>query len=1124
MTALPSDHTLRRALATLLPDWAQPGLPQYVELMAASNFTFLQGASHAEELIQRALRLGYRGLAITDACSMAGVVRAHLALRDARDNGVPGARDFQLLIGSQFDVTPTPQEAADGWPPYRLVAIARHRKGYGELCHFITGLRCAEPGKGTAPLHTEGLTVEALNGCVLLFVPDRAPARAALMSRQAESDEDAPWRPLRAQLMALQRRFAGQLWLGVALHHDLDDAWWLQGMQQVAADTGVPPVAVGDVLMHVRSRKPLQDVLSAIRLGKPLAACGHALARHAERHLRSRLRLAERYPAALLEATVAVAQLCRFSLDELHYAYPEEVVPRGHTPASHLRHLTEEGLQRRYPRGVPPFVRERIEHELALIHEMDYEKYFLTVHDIVRFARERDILCQGRGSAANSAVCFALGITEINPQEATLLFERFISKERNEPPDIDVDFEHQRREEVIQYIYGKYGRERTALAATVISYRTRSALRDVGKALGFSLEECERAATHLQWWDRTEALAERLAAAGIDPRSPRVQQWLELTRTLIGFPRHLSQHTGGFVIAGGRLSHMVPIENASMPDRSVIQWDKDDLEALRLMKVDVLALGMLSALRGALDLIGQRRGQALQMQDIPREDDDTYDMVCRADTIGVFQIESRAQMSMLPRLQPRTFYDLVVEVALVRPGPIQGGMVHPYLQRREALRRDPNTPTPSPPRLDVALERTLGVPIFQEQVMQIAVLAAGFTPGKADQLRRAMASWRKKGEVDKFKAEILQGMRDRHYEQPFIDQICQQIEGFGSYGFPESHAASFAKLVYISAWIKCHEPAAFLAALLNAQPMGFYSPSQLVQDARRHGVTVLPVDVQFSDVAATLQETEASRAWAQRPLQARRHPQPYRFSPSDPARPATPQPAVRLGLAQVAGIGVPTLTRIVQARQSGGPFASVDELARRARLDQADLRALAAADALHSLAGHRRQQVWEAAARHRAPALLRDAPIEEAPLALDAPPEGEDILFDYAALGLTLRRHPLALLRERLSAMGFATAAQLQQRRHGEWTSTCGIVTVRQQPGTASGVVFVTLEDETGTVNVIVWPHLKEKQREELVHSRLMAVHGDWQRQGEVRHLVAHRLVNLTHLLGRLGTRSRDFH
>jgi len=484
MTALPSDHTLRRALATLLPDWAQPGLPQYVELMAASNFTFLQGASHAEELIQRALRLGYRGLAITDACSMAGVVRAHLALRDARDNGVPGARDFQLLIGSQFDVTPTPQEAADGWPPYRLVAIARHRKGYGELCHFITGLRCAEPGKGTAPLHTEGLTVEALNGCVLLFVPDRAPARAALMSRQAESDEDAPWRPLRAQLMALQRRFAGQLWLGVALHHDLDDAWWLQGMQQVAADTGVPPVAVGDVLMHVRSRKPLQDVLSAIRLGKPLAACGHALARHAERHLRSRLRLAERYPAALLEATVAVAQLCRFSLDELHYAYPEEVVPRGHTPASHLRHLTEEGLQRRYPRGVPPFVRERIEHELALIHEMDYEKYFLTVHDIVRFARERDILCQGRGSAANSAVCFALGITEINPQEATLLFERFISKERNEPPDIDVDFEHQRREEVIQYIYGKYGRERTALAATVISYRTRSALRDVGKALG----------------------------------------------------------------------------------------------------------------------------------------------------------------------------------------------------------------------------------------------------------------------------------------------------------------------------------------------------------------------------------------------------------------------------------------------------------------------------------------------------------------------------------------------------------------------------------------------------------------------------------------------------------------
>lgn len=1106
------------------PSRSNPQLPDYVELLATSNFTFLRGASHAEELIQRALKLGYKGLAIADHCSMAGVVRAHLALRDARDNGVPGADTFRLLIGSQFEVTPDPQEAAEGGPSYRLVALAQDRKGYGELCHFITAQRCAQPGKGVAPLHTNALTPEALSGCMLLYVPDRAQARALLMSRAAEDDPAAPWRPMRAQLSALRARFAGQLWIGVALHHDLDDDWWLQGLQQLATATGVPPVAVGDALMHVRSRKPLQDVLSAIRLGKPLPECGHALERHAERHLRSRFRLARRYPADLLATTLTVAEQCNFSLDELRYEYPEEVVPRGQTPKSHLRALTEAGLQWRYPEGTPPAIQARIDTELALIHEKEYEKYFLTVNDIVRFARSRRILCQGRGSAANSAVCYALGITEVNPKEATLLFERFISKERNEPPDIDVDFEHQRREEVIQYIYGKYGRERTALAATVISYRTRSALRDVGKALGFSLAECEQAATHLQWWDRTESLAERLAAAGIEPASRRVQQWLELTRTLIGFPRHLSQHTGGFVIAGGRLSHMVPIENASMPDRSVIQWDKDDLEALKLMKVDVLALGMLSAIRRALDLIGERRGHPVQMQDIPQEDDHTYDMISRADTVGVFQIESRAQMSMLPRLQPRTFYDLVVEVALVRPGPIQGGMVHPYLKRREDLRRDPDTPTPSPPRLDEALKRTLGVPIFQEQVMQIAVLAAGFTPGKADQLRRAMASWRKKGEVDKFKAEIVEGMRFRNYEPPFIEQICQQIEGFGSYGFPESHAASFAKLVYLSAWIKCHEPAAFLAALLNSQPMGFYSPSQLVQDARRHGVTVLPVDVQLSDVPATLHETDASRAGAHRPLLAHRHPAHHRFSPADPAHPATPQPAVRLGLAQVAGIGEPTLQRIVEARRQGGAFANVDELARRARLDQADLRALAAADALRSLAGHRRQQVWEAAARHRAPALLRDAPIHEAPLALDAPPEGEDILFDYAALGLTLRRHPLALLRPRLAQMGFVAADQLQARGDGDWVSTCGIVTVRQQPGTASGVVFVTLEDETGTVNVIVWPRLKEKQREELVHSRLMAVHGDWQRQGEVRHLVAHRLVNLSHLLGRLGTRSRDFH
>ncbi|WP_290871071.1 error-prone DNA polymerase [Aquabacterium sp.] len=1103
------------------------GLPDYAELHAASNFSFLQGASHAEELIQRALALGYRGLAITDDCTLAGVVRAHLALRDARESGLPGADTFQLLIGSQFLISPTQAEAQAGVPPAKLVALACHREGYASLCQFITALRRAEPGKGASPLHRHQLTSASLSGCVLIYLPDRAHARAALMRQKQEPGQNTPdtvWQPIHEQAAWLQGLFLGRLWLGVALHHHLDDAWWLHGLRGVGEANSLPLVASGDVLMHVRSRKPLQDVLTAVRLGQPVSECGLALERHAERHLRSRLRLSQRYPADLLAATLDVAARCHFSLDELRYEYPEEVVPRGSTPPLHLRHLTLAGLRVRYPQGAPWGVRKRIVHELRLIHEMAYEKYFLTVEDIVRFARSQGILCQGRGSAANSAVCYALGITEVNPQEATLLFERFISKERGEPPDIDVDFEHDRREEVIQYIYRKYGRDRTALTATVISYRTRSALRDVGKAMGFSLDETEQAARHLQWWDRSEHMAERLAEAGLDPSSRRVQIWLELTRVLIGFPRHLSQHTGGFVIAGGQLSRMVPIENASMPERSIIQWDKDDLEALGLMKVDVLALGMLSAIRRALHFVGQRRGQVFRMQDIPQEDADTYDMVCRADTIGVFQIESRAQMSMLPRLQPRTFYDLVVEVALVRPGPIQGGMVHPYLQRREALRADPNAPLPSPPRLGEALARTLGVPIFQEQVMQIAVLAAGFTPGQADQLRRAMASWRKKGEVDRFKARIVEGMRYRQYEDAFIEQICQQIEGFGSYGFPESHAASFAKLVYLSAWLKCHEPAAFLAALLNAQPLGFYSPSQLVQDARRHGVDVLPADVQHSAVDTHLVETEASAAWAQRPIQAATRPKDHRFSHATPPQPATPQPAVRLGLRLIAGLGHDALQRIVDARQQGGPFTNVDEFARRAGLSQAELRALASADTLESLAGHRRQQVWEAAALHKAPALLREVPVHEAPLQLEAPPEAEDITFDYAALGLSLRRHPLALLRPHLAAMRLKTSAELQGYRNGQLARACGIVTVRQQPGTASGVVFVTLEDETGTVNVVVWAHLKEKQRRELVHSRLMAVDGKWQRQGEVRHLIAERLHDLTPLLGRLATHSRDFH
>jgi len=1067
----------------MLAAMSSSSLPDYIELHAVSNFSFLRGASHAEELVQRALALGYKGLAITDDCSMAGVVRAHLALREARQAQVPGADTFQLLIGSEFQVFEDAQDAH----PFRLVVLACHRLGYGLLCEFITRLRRATQGKGQARLERAHIRQEALGDCVVLLVPHRQSTLATI-------ETQARW---------LRQHFAGRCWLALALHHQLDDAVWLRTLRHVSETCRLPLVATGDVHMHARSRKPLQDVLTAIRIGQPLPECGLALARHAERHLRSRLQLAQRHPADTLAATLDVAACCDFSLDELRYEYPQEIVPAGETPSSYLRRLACEGSRRRYPKGVPARVQQQIDAELALIAELDYERYFLTVYDIVRFARSRQILCQGRGSAANSAVCYCLGVTEVDPDQSTLLFERFISKERNEPPDIDVDFEHERREEVIQYLYERYGRDRAALTATVISYRTRSALRDVGKALGFTTEMIERVADNHQWWDGQGIQRERLLELGLDPDDIRLRQWQDLSRALIGFPRHLSQHTGGFVIAKGALCRMVPIENASMPDRSVIQWDKDDLDALGLLKVDVLALGMLTALRKTLDFIGQQRGHAFTLQDIPREDRATYDMISQADTIGVFQIESRAQMSMLPRLRPACFYDLVVEVALVRPGPIQGGMVHPYLARRELFRQDPSAIT-YPPRLDVALQRTLGIPIFQEQVMQIVVLAAGFTAGEADDLRRSMAAWRRKGGVHKFKDKVINGMLANGYDPGFAEQIFKQIQGFGEYGFPESHAASFALLVYASAWVKCHEPAAFLAGLLNAQPLGFYSPSQLVQDARRHGVDVLPPDVTHSHWDCTLSERPS-------PAEARRR------------RLRLDQPAVRLGLRLIAGLSRQTADRIVQARTQS-PLTSVDDLARRADLTQSDMRALAAGDALMSLSGHRRQQVWDASALHRTPRLLREAPVEEDELALPPAPEGEEIVFDYAALGLTLRRHPLALLRSRLQTQRLWCARDLHDLPNGRLARACGMVTVRQQPATASGVIFVTLEDETGTVNVIVWPHVRDRHRQALLQARLLAVYGVWQREGEVRHLIAHYLRDMSTLLGRLATTSRDFH
>jgi error-prone DNA polymerase len=1026
-------------------------LPAYAELHCCSNFTFLRGASHPEELVERAQALGYNALAITDECSLAGVVRAYKAAKGANAAGL------QLIIGAEFRL-------ADD--DFKLILLAQNRAGYGNLSALITLAR-RRAGKGAYRLTRGDLeavgdfafTSGAVPDCLALCVP----GNNAL-------PEDGRW---------LAARFPGRAWLAVELHSGPDDATRLVGLLALAEASGLPALAAGDVHMHLRARRPLQDTLTAIRLNTTVFAAGHALFANGERHLRTRLRLARLYPPALLAETLAVAARCSFSLDELRYEYPDEVVPHGQTPAAFLRAETEQGLRRRYGALVPASVSERIEYELQLIGELGYEPYFLTVYDIVNFARSRNILCQGRGSAANSAVCYALGITEVDPARSSMLFERFISKERGEPPDIDVDFEHERREEVIQYLYTKYGRERAALTAAVITWRTRGALRDAGRALGFGMAQIDALAGSLAWWDQRDQLPERLRSVGLDPQSPRVAKWLALAEALRGFPRHLSQHVGGFVISRGPLSRLVPVENAAMIDRTVIQWDKDDLDTLGLLKIDILALGMLSAIQRALGLLGMR------LQDIPPEVPAVYKMICAADTVGVFQIESRAQMAMLPRLRPRNFYDLVIEVALVRPGPIQGDMVHPYLRRRHGKERI----EPMRPEIAAVLGRTCGVPIFQEQVMQLAVVAAGFTPGEADNLRRAMAAWRRKGGLEPFEKKLIDGMRERGHSEDFARRIFAQIKGFGEYGFPESHAASFALLVYASAWLKCHHPAAFLCALLNSQPMGFYAPSQLVQDAQRHGVEVRPVSVQGSRWEAGL---EASAA-------------------------------VRLGLGGVAGLSRAAVAALLDARQQQA-FASVADLAARARLTRSDLDALAAAGALASLAGHRREAAWAAASAAVQLDLLDHAAPQEAMPELAAPSEGEDLIADYASIGLTLGRHPLALLRARLAAQRFISAGELQNAADRQLARAAGIVTCRQRPGTASGIVFVTLEDETGFANIVVHAKLVDKQRRELLGARLLGVLGQVQREGEVVHLVAKRLVDLSALLGKLPAASRDFH
>ena len=1091
----------------------KPAPPPYAELHCLTHFSFQRGASSPEDLVRRAWALGYTALTITDECSVAGVVRAWKALGDCEKALKSGTADqellhmqasraalgvdepLKLLVGSEF------RFEGQG----TLVALARNLNSWGNLCEFIThARRAADKGQYRLPPLADALA--ALQDCELLWSPQRSS-----LNTPESIAACADW-------VSAGALFDSKITLLAELNGAADDALWLTRLQQLSQASGCPLVAAGDVHLHVRAAKRLHDVMTAIRLGKPVAECGFALHANGERHLRPRARLAEVFPPELLTATLDVAQRCTFTLEEIKYNYPRETVPLGETPIEALTRLTLEGAAWRFPQGVPANIQGFIDKELALIAFCEYEMFFLTVHDIVRWARGQNILCQGRGSAANSVVCYCLGITEADPRFSNPLLERFISRERrNEPPDIDVDFEHERREDVIQYIYRKYGRDRAALAATVICYRRRSALRAVGKALGVDEHLIDAFAKDHHWFEdglaahRLGALAQDVDAT-ITPRLAAL--WLELTEQLRGAPRHLSQHVGGFVLTETRLTRLVPIENAAMADRQVIQWDKDDLEALSLMKVDVLALGMLTAMQRCLDLVGQRRGRVMTRQDIPREDKITYDMICAADTVGTFQIESRAQMSMLPRLRPRRFYDLVVAVAIVRPGPISGGMVHPYLKARERWARDKTyecersskESSGVAPALTKALERTLGIPIFQEQVMEIAIIAAGFSAERADQLRRSMAAWKRHGGVHKFEAQLKDGMRERGYSDDFAERIFKQILGFGEYGFPESHAYSFALIAYESSWLKCHEPEAFLAAMLNSQPMGFYGPAQLIQDAQRHSVTVLPPDVSVSGWDCTLENKLGSDE---------------NFSRS----------AVRLGLCLVQGLNKDAARRIEVAR-ADRVFASVDDLARRARLDTRELNVLAAADALLSLAGHRRQQVWESAALKASPALLRDAPIDETPLQLVAAPEGEEIVHDYAALGLTLRRHPLALLRERLARRGVQTATALNALPHGRRVTACGLVIGRQQPGTAKGTIFVTLEDETGPVNVIVWKSARvdEDQRNALLRSRLLAVQGEWQisrdSDGHVRHLIAQRFVDLTPLLGRIAglTTSRDFH
>ena len=1047
----------------MTPPIPRPGAPAYAELQVTTNFSFLRGGSHPDELVRQAAALGLAAIGIADRNTLAGVVRAHVAARRA---------DLKLLVGARLDL-------ACG---SSLLCYPRDRAAYGRLCRLLS-LGQGRAAKGRCELRLDDVARHAEGQELIALAPDRLDrhfdARLAALRRRLRGDACVPSLHLAAQML-----YRG------------DDRARLERLAALARRHGMPLVATNDVHYHLACRRPLQDVLTAIREHATLDRAGHRLAANAERHLKTPAGMARLFRGheEAVARTLEIAERVDFSLDELAHDYPDEPVPAGRTPQRHLEALTWRGAGRRFPEGVPRKVRDGLRHELALIAELDYARYFLTVHDIVRFAGSRGILCQGRGSAANSAVCYCLGITAVDPTRVDLLFERFVSRARKEPPDIDVDFEHERREEVIQYLYRRYGRDRAGLAATVVTYRARSAVREVGKAMGLS-EDTTAALAGTVWGMHGEGLPERhLREAGLDHADPLLRRTVALASELIGFPRHLSQHVGGFVLTRGPLNEIVPIGNAAMEDRTVVEWDKDDLEALGLMKVDVLGLGMLTCIRKAFELLEEHKRTRLTLATVPGEDPAVYDMLCRADSLGVFQVESRAQMNMLPRLKPRCFYDLVIEVAIVRPGPIQGDMVHPYLRRRDGLERvvyPAPAPEHGPPdELEKVLKKTLGVPLFQEQAMRVAIEAAKFTPDEANALRHAMATFRKRGTLGLLKARMVGRMIARGYDARLAERCFRQIEGFGDYGFPESHAASFALLAYVSSWLKCRHPEVFACALLNAQPMGFYAPAQIVRDAREHGVEVRAVDINGSRWDNSLEREAGGRL------------------------------VLRLGMRQVDGMREEDAARIVGARHE--PYADLEQVRHRAGVPVAALERLADADACRSMGIDRRRALWHARALVKAPPLplFRAAGErgegDEPWTPLPAMRLGEHVAADYRTLRLSLKAHPVRFLRRRLERLGSLPAAAVTRARDGRRAATAGIVLVRQRPGSAKGVVFMTVEDETGSVNVIVWPPVLERFRKAVLASRLIAVEGRVQRAGDIVHLVAERLEDLSSWLGLL--------